>query len=74
MKAKNNFYQTLVASFFLLIFLSVALWALDNTETALSLIEHPELILSYIIDKFGYLKLLAGGLIMYDFYVFTLVD
>ena len=63
MKAKNNFYQTLVASFFLLIFLSVALWAVDNTKVALLLIKHPVLILSYLSDKFGYLKLFAGGLI-----------
>ena len=63
MKAKNNFYQTLVASFFLLIFLSVALWAVDNTKVALLLMEHPVLILSYLSDKFGYLKLFGGGLI-----------
>lgn len=64
MKAKNNFNQSLVASFFSLIFLSVALWAVKNTESALILIEHPGLILSYLIDKFGYLKLFGGASIM----------
>jgi hypothetical protein len=63
MKANNNnLNSSLVASFLSIIFLSLALWGVNNTETALFLIEHPEVILSYLIDQFGYLRLFAGVL------------
>jgi hypothetical protein len=63
MKANNsNLNSSLVASFFSIIFLSLALWGVNNTEVALFLIEHPIVILPYLIDQFGYLRLFAGVL------------
>jgi Type IV secretion-system coupling protein DNA-binding domain len=46
---------------FILILL-LSLWGSKNPEVALFLMEHPVLILPYLVDKLGYLKLITGGL------------
>ena len=59
MKPPNNHSFSLLAIFFLLIFLFVALWGLENSQMALFLIEHPIMIPYYLIRKLGYFKLIT---------------
>jgi hypothetical protein len=62
MKPTTNSNESLLVLFFLIAFLSVIWWGQENTAVALFLIEHPIMILPYLIDKLGYLKLLGGAL------------
>jgi hypothetical protein len=67
MKAKNNDTSALIATFFLIAMLLLVWWGMENTEVALFLIEHPVIILPYVLEKlvnrFGYLKLISGSFI-----------
>ena len=63
MKAKNNNSN----SFLIVISIMIALlllvsWGMNNVKVALFLIEHPIVILPYIVDKVGYSRLIPGGL------------
>ncbi|WP_052055361.1 type IV secretion system DNA-binding domain-containing protein [Myxosarcina sp. GI1] len=51
-----------IGTFIYLAVLLLILWGVQNQEVALMLIEHPQLILPYLIDKFGLLKLILGVL------------
>ena len=66
MKAKNN-DSSLIAMLFLLAILLLVWWGMENIEVALFLIEHPVMILPYVVeklvDRFGYLKLISGGFV-----------
>ena len=68
MKAKNNDYSSLVGIFIAIAILLLIHWGMNNTKVALFLIEHPVVILPYVldklVDKFGYLKLIFGGFIL----------
>lgn len=61
MKPKNSDNSSLIAALIMLAILLLVLWGMENTEVALFLIEHPVLILPYVleklVDKFGYFKL-----------------
>jgi uncharacterized membrane protein YgaE (UPF0421/DUF939 family) len=76
MKAKNNDTSSLIASFILLAILFLVWWGMENTEVALFLIEHPVMILPYVLEKlvnrFGYLKLISGSFIAALITVFLL--
>jgi hypothetical protein len=77
MKAKNNDTSSLIASFILLAILLLVWWGMENTEVALFLIEHPVMILPYVLEKlvnrFGYLKLISGSFIAALITVFLLL-
>ena len=77
MKAKNNDNSSLVAILILVLLLLLILWGINNTEVALYLIEHPVVILPYVleklVDKFGYLKLISGGFIVTLIVIFLLL-
>ena len=77
MKAKNNDNSSLIATFIMLAILLLVLWGVKNIEIALFLIEHPVVILPYLldklVDKFGYFKLIFGGFIVAFFLIFLLV-
>lgn len=62
MKPNTNSNESLLVLFFLIAFLSVIWWGQENTAVALFLIEHPIMILPYLVDKLGYLKLIGGAL------------
>ncbi|MEM7554614.1 MAG: type IV secretion system DNA-binding domain-containing protein [Cyanobacteria bacterium P01_A01_bin.84] len=63
MKAKNNNLNgVLIATIISLIVLLLFWWAINNKEVALFLIEHPIVILPYIVDKIGYPRLILGGI------------
>ena len=77
MKAKNNDTSSLIAiTIFITVFLLVW-WGMENTEVALFLIEHPVMILPYVLEKlvnrFGYLKLISGSFIAALITVFLLL-
>ena len=76
MKAKNNDYSSLIATFVMTVMLLLVWWGMENTEVALFLIEHPVAIFPYVVeklvDKFGYLKLLLATFIMILFTIFLL--
>ncbi|NJO98807.1 MAG: type IV secretion system DNA-binding domain-containing protein [Pleurocapsa sp. CRU_1_2] len=76
MKAKNNDTSSLIATFILIAILLLVWWGMENTEVALFLIEHPVMILPYVLEKlvnrFGYLKLISGSFIAASITVFLL--
>jgi len=51
MKAKNNDNSSLIATFIMLAILLLVLWGVKNTEVALFLIEHPVVILPYVLNN-----------------------
>jgi len=62
MKAKNNNLNgVLIAIIISIIVLLLFLWGINNKEVTLFLIEHPIVILPYIVDKIGYSRLIQGG-------------
>lgn len=56
--------QSLLGIFCLIPLLLLLLWAVQNQSVALMLIEQPKLILPYLVEQFGVLKLVAGGFIL----------
>lgn len=54
--------------------LFLLLWGIKNPQIALMLMEHPRLILPYLIDKFGYLKLIGGTLGIGGFFWLLLIS
>ena len=62
MKAKNNNLNgSVIATIICLVVLLLVWWGINNKEIALFLIEHPIVILPYIVDKIGYIRLIQGG-------------
>ncbi|MEL7078149.1 MAG: type IV secretion system DNA-binding domain-containing protein [Cyanobacteria bacterium J06648_1] len=68
MKAKNNDNSSLVGILIAIAILLLIQWGMNNTEAALFLIEHPVVILPYVleklVDKFGYFKLISASFII----------
>jgi len=62
MKAKNNNLNgVLIPIIVSIIVLLLFLWGINNKEVTLFLIEHPIVILPYIVDKIGYPRIILGG-------------
>jgi hypothetical protein len=60
MKPKNSSNQQSSILYLILIpLLLLLLWAVENPDVALSLIEQPKLILPYLVEQFGLLKVVA---------------
>lgn len=74
MKASNNYNGSLIAIFFLIVFLFPIWWGLENTEVALFLIEHPIMIPYYLIQKLGYFQLIAGILATLSIALFLILN
>ena len=78
MKAKNNdnYNSSLIVIFIFVAILLLVLWGIKNTEVALFLIEHPVLILPYVleklVDKFGYFQLFMVTFILTFIAIFLL--
>ena len=53
--------QSPLGIFCLIPLVLLLLWAVQNQSVALMLIEQPKLILPYLVEQFGVLKLVAGG-------------
>lgn len=77
MKAKKNSNSSLIATFIMIALLLLVYWGMENTEVALFLIEHPVMILPYVIeklvDKFGYFKLVSGVFVITFISIFILL-
>jgi hypothetical protein len=77
MKANNNDTSSLITITIFITVLLLVWWGMENTEVALFLIEHPVMILPYVLEKlvnrFGYLKLISGSFIATLVTVFLLL-
>ena len=59
--------QSPLGIFCLIPLVLLLLWAVQNQSVALMLIEQPKLILPYLVEQFGVLKLVGGGLTLVFF-------
>ena len=68
-----DFSKLWIALFILFdLLLFAGYWVLKNKEVAVFLIEHPIIILPYLIDKIGMVKLLLGGITIVGFIPFMI--
>ena len=59
---KNQTNNSPLVTVLFIALLLLLLWCVQNQKVALMLIEHPRLILPYLVDKIGLLKLILGTL------------